>query len=284
MNVATQIGKNKVSQGAARAAADRASERAQSRRMLVALTLLMVAIGVVAYRDRQFLFESAPAQTQATNQQPLIPPAVAPSNAARETSTAPPINAPSEVAAQKAASENAAPAVPAATQKTPIRPAESTSPSEPATHNARPASTPSKPLTAAGKHANANRSAGSVTTQAAQRSRVADITVQQPDTAIYPRLDQRTKIEGSVELQALVGTDGTIQELHVVRGPAVLGSAAREAVLQWKFKPYTQNGVAMETYAKITVNFTIKVVDGSPKTVASVEPEHVIILADNYQR
>jgi hypothetical protein len=72
--------------------------------------------------------------------------------------------------------------------------------------------------------------------------------------------------------------------LHVLKGPAVLGSAAREAVMQWKFKPYTQNGVPVETYARITVNFTIRVVDGSTKTVAEVEPEHVIVLADNYQR
>ncbi len=113
---------------------------------------------------------------------------------------------------------------------------------------------------------------------------MADVTVQEPSATLYPRLDQRTKVEGSVELQALVGADGTIRELHVLRGPAVLGSAAREAVLQWKFKPFTENGVAVETFARITVNFTIKVVDGSQKTIASVQPEHVIILADNYQR
>jgi outer membrane biosynthesis protein TonB len=32
-----------------------------------------------------------------------------------------------------------------------------------------------------------------------------------------------------------------------------------EAVRQWRFKPYLQNGQPVETQAKISVNFTIKV-------------------------
>jgi protein TonB len=65
------------------------------------------------------------------------------------------------------------------------------------------------------------------------------------------------KVQGSVILEALIGRDGTIQELKVVSGPAILAEAAREAVKQWRFKPYMQNGQAIETQARITVNFTI---------------------------
>jgi len=234
--------------------------------MLVALALLLVAIGVVAYRDRQFLFEAEPGQKQTTTQ-PAVLQTTPESPVTDETKSGAPSVTVSKTTIQKSTVTN----LPEAPVKAaPVKAARS--------------SVTSKTTVPATKHSNVSGSAAAVTAQAAQRTRMAEITMQQPETALYPRLDQRTKVEGSVELQALVGTDGTIQELHVVRGPAVLGSAAREAVLQWKFKPFTQNGVAVETYARITVNFTIKVVDGSPKTVASVQPEHVIILADSFQR
>jgi protein TonB len=69
------------------------------------------------------------------------------------------------------------------------------------------------------------------------------------------------KVQGSVLLQVLIGTDGVIRDLRVLSGPAILASAAREAVREWKFKPYLQNGRAVETSANVTVNFTIKVSD-----------------------
>ena len=73
----------------------------------------------------------------------------------------------------------------------------------------------------------------------------------------YPVLAKQMKVQGAVVLQALIGSDGLIQDLRVLSGPAILASAAREAVRQWRFKPYLQNGQAVETEAKITVNFTI---------------------------
>lgn len=73
----------------------------------------------------------------------------------------------------------------------------------------------------------------------------------------YPMLARQMKVQGAVVLQALIGADGTIQNLSVLSGPAILASAAQEAVRQWRFKPYLQNGVPSETEAKITVNFTI---------------------------
>jgi len=36
-----------------------------------------------------------------------------------------------------------------------------------------------------------------------------------------------------------------------------LAEAARQAVKQWRFKPYLQAGQPVETQARITVNFTI---------------------------
>jgi protein TonB len=60
-----------------------------------------------------------------------------------------------------------------------------------------------------------------------------------------------------VILQALIGKDGIIQNLRVVSGPRILAGAAEDAVRQWRFKPHFVGGEAVETQAKITVNFTI---------------------------
>ena len=81
--------------------------------------------------------------------------------------------------------------------------------------------------------------------------------LERPVDPSYPMLARQMKVQGSVILQALIGTDGLIQDLHVLSGPTILSSAAQEAVKQWRFKPYLQNGQPVETEAKITVNFTI---------------------------
>jgi TonB family protein len=73
----------------------------------------------------------------------------------------------------------------------------------------------------------------------------------------YPLLARQMKVQGAVSLEALISRDGTIQELQILSGPGILANAAREAVKQWHFKPYIQNGQPVETRARITVNFTI---------------------------
>jgi len=73
----------------------------------------------------------------------------------------------------------------------------------------------------------------------------------------YPLLARQMKVQGAVSLQALIARDGAIQELQILSGPEILATAAREAVKQWHFKPYLQNGQPVETQARITVNFTI---------------------------
>ena len=82
----------------------------------------------------------------------------------------------------------------------------------------------------------------------------SSVTASEPS---YPLLAKQMRIQGSVVLQALIGSDGFIQDLRVLSGPGILASAAREAVRQWHFKPYIQNGQPAETQAKITVNFII---------------------------
>jgi protein TonB len=73
----------------------------------------------------------------------------------------------------------------------------------------------------------------------------------------YPPLARQARIQGSVILQALIGKDGTIQNLHVVSGHPMLTNSALEAVKEWRYKPYFLNGEPVEVETTINVNFTL---------------------------
>jgi periplasmic protein TonB len=73
----------------------------------------------------------------------------------------------------------------------------------------------------------------------------------------YPPMAKEARIQGQVVLQAVIGKDGAIQDLHVVRGHPLLTSAALNAVKQWRYKPYLLNGQPTEVETLITVNFTM---------------------------
>jgi TonB family protein len=106
-------------------------------------------------------------------------------------------------------------------------------------------------------------------TNAAERERLSPAGVselRQSIDATYPLLGQHMNVQGSVVLQAVVGTDGSIEDLRVLSGPAILTAAAQQAVRQWRFKPYLQNGQPVETKARITVNFSIRISDNPATT------------------
>ena len=73
----------------------------------------------------------------------------------------------------------------------------------------------------------------------------------------YPPLARQARIQGTVVLQALIGKDGAIQNLHVVSGHPMLTGAALDAVKQWRYKPYFLNGEPVEVETTINVNFTL---------------------------
>jgi TonB family protein len=73
---------------------------------------------------------------------------------------------------------------------------------------------------------------------------------------VYPPEALPQKLQGTVVLQAVIGRDGSVQDLKLVRGYFVLGRAAIAAVKQWRFRPYSQNGHTLETQTVITINFS----------------------------
>ena len=104
------------------------------------------------------------------------------------------------------------------------------------------------------------------TTNAAEREPLPAAQPQAAINASYPMLAQHMNVQGAVILQAVISAEGLVEDLRVLSGPAILTTAAQQAVREWRFKPVVQNGHAVETKAKITVNFSIKVADNSAST------------------
>jgi periplasmic protein TonB len=73
----------------------------------------------------------------------------------------------------------------------------------------------------------------------------------------YPALARAARIEGMVQLQAVISKQGTIENLRVVSGHPMLACAAIEAVSQWRYRPYILNNETVEVETEITVNFSI---------------------------
>jgi protein TonB len=76
---------------------------------------------------------------------------------------------------------------------------------------------------------------------------------------VYPDDLRRARIEGAVALQAVIGKDGDVGEIHVLSSSDPrfnLPSIA--AVRQWKYKPASQNGKPVAVYYTITAEFHLR--------------------------
>jgi len=229
----------------------------QRKRMLIALGVLLVALVAVVLKDWDFWFPPTGEVQEAalrakSKSMAAVPPARAPATPTRERKAA---NSPAAAATEAPLS--------ATTERAVLPPLEvevvagNRHITIPAKSNAihldvnsgETSSAPSGPASAT----NGLVSAGDRVQLSPQTAQSVSISVP-PD---YPLLARQMKVQGAVSLMALISRDGTIQELQILSGPGILATAAREAVKQWHFKPYLQNGQPVETQARITVNFTI---------------------------
>ena len=58
-------------------------------------------------------------------------------------------------------------------------------------------------------------------------------------------------------MNAIIGKDGTIQNLTVAQRTSAAGSGRHEAVKQWVYQPTLLNGEPVEVVTEIDVNFTL---------------------------
>jgi TonB family protein len=248
------------------------NDQRQRRRMVIALILLLVALGLVLVKDRDFWFPSTPEtadsdaatddQTVATTES--APPTTASVPAATSTakkqrgksSSAPKA---SEVVAEAPVAPPARPAVlpplrievVAGDRNQPVRAGSPSVKVDMQPGNLIPSAAASPTETA---------SSTSVTNAGERVQMSADSRQALAGRAVrpeYPLLARQMKVQGEVPLMASIATDGHVQGLQVLGGPAILADAAQEAVKQWRFKPRFQDGQAVETQIPISVVFTI---------------------------
>ena len=263
-----------------------ALQQKQRHQMYLALSLLFAALVVVVAKDWKFWFSSEPLVAQSESEKAAI-----------RAATAPPIEAPVQtpaepVAPRKATATKIKPRVERPEEHVNAPTNEIPAPSATITATNRAALPPLQVEVVAGdQHLTVqpiNRSvkvdlhpgipvsatsetsitpiapppadAAAAATNASERVRLSADTAQMVERPVepnYPMLAKQMKVQGSVVLQALIGKEGSIQDLRVLSGPAILSSAAMDAVRQWRFHPYYQSGQTIETEARITVNFTI---------------------------
>jgi TonB family protein len=231
----------------------------QRKRMLIALGILLMALGAVVVKDWDFWFPARGETQEATfrSRSKSIAPAVASTStsAVRERKAAKPA-APTATEAPFTATTERAALPPLQVEVV----AGNRHISVPAKSSAIHLDVDSGATSAANAPATPNATIEARTVKTGDRVQLSPQTAQSVSVSVppdYPLLARQMKVQGAVSLQALISRDGSIQELQILSGPGILAAAAREAVKQWHFKPYLQNGQPVETQARITVNFTI---------------------------
>jgi protein TonB len=74
----------------------------------------------------------------------------------------------------------------------------------------------------------------------------------------YPPLAVAARVQGSVTLECVIGEDGRVSEIVVVRGHPLLDEAAADAVRQWRYTPTLLNGVRVSVILTVVVAFRLR--------------------------
>jgi protein TonB len=71
----------------------------------------------------------------------------------------------------------------------------------------------------------------------------------------YPAMALQLKIEGIVDLEAVVSDNGSVEKVNIVSGNPVLTKPAAEALKKWKFRPFVADGKPVRVVAPVSINF-----------------------------
>jgi TonB family protein len=73
----------------------------------------------------------------------------------------------------------------------------------------------------------------------------------------YPEAAKAEGIQGPVVMETVISKSGTVDHVRVVEGDRQLRSAAEEAVLKWRFRPYVLNGQPVDVVTMVRVDFRL---------------------------
>jgi protein TonB len=73
----------------------------------------------------------------------------------------------------------------------------------------------------------------------------------------YPEIARRSRVEGIVIIDAIIGTDGRVVNARVLRSHPLLDAAALEAVRSWEYTPTLLNNVPTPVIMTVTIRFNL---------------------------
>ncbi len=73
----------------------------------------------------------------------------------------------------------------------------------------------------------------------------------------YPASARMARVEGTIEMDILVGPNGTVEETRIIKSIPQLNQAAMAAVRQWRYAPTVINGVAVPVRMIVKVSFVL---------------------------
>jgi len=116
----------------------------------------------------------------------------------------------------------------------------------------------------AGGSAFGNTAAAGMAIAGATTTRVVDFDFSQikvkyqPPPPQYPPLAKIAKIQGTVVVEIIVGTDGIPVKATALEGPPQLRATAEQYAMGWKFEPALLNGSPQTARFKLTMPFRLK--------------------------
>jgi len=139
---------------------------------------------------------------------------------------------------------------------------------EPAPAAARPVQTPpaqippkkrTEELAIAAARSQALQQAAEVASAGVQRVPASTMAANLVSSRVpaYPEAAKAQEIEGPVELEVVITPIGTVKYAHAIDGDRHLRAAAEEAVVKWHYRPYIQNGSAIEVVTTARVDFRL---------------------------
>lgn len=72
---------------------------------------------------------------------------------------------------------------------------------------------------------------------------------------ITPPIAKLTKTGGPVTADIVIAADGSVESVKITSGPPILSQAAIDAIKQWKFDPFIENGYAIRVRTSVEVVF-----------------------------
>ena len=74
---------------------------------------------------------------------------------------------------------------------------------------------------------------------------------------VYPAIAQIAKVEGTVEVDAVIDEEGKVVQARAVSGPPLLLASALQAVLKWRYEPTYLDGMPISIQMEVEVGFRL---------------------------